>query len=85
MVILCGCSENSELYETIDTGTVVSMSEVSTSFNDSQRMIISTTKGIFTVRGVHSVTYDKITWINVYKQRNYLCVEGKNSCWFIYE
>ena len=49
------CSEKNTTSQNI--GKIISVKEISTSWNDTRRMLVITDKGTFYVRGIHSVLY----------------------------
>ena len=81
LVAGCGGAGDSKKISSIDAGKVLNAQEITTSFNDSQRTRIETTKGVFTVNGVVSVFKDKTATVDAYDNGNsYLCIESKSSC-----
>ncbi len=84
VILLLGCSPAQRTETTtVDIGTVVDTSTMTTSFNEAQRMMIKTSRYNVVVFGYHSVKIgDKVTIKSYSNDGNkYLCVESSNECW----
>jgi hypothetical protein len=72
---------NGKIVEEIDAGTVMSVEEVSTSWNDLQRTRVETDKAVLYVRGVISVMKGVPAKIKKYESgRQYLCLSDHDKC-----
>lgn len=84
IVLLCaGCGESikASLVDQIDAGKLVSATEVATTWNDSYRSKIITTKGTFYINTIISVMHGAKVHIDKMDDGNsYLCVEGIQVC-----
>lgn len=65
----------------IDAGTVITIEEAVTSWNDLKRTRVETVNGIFHVRGVLSVMKGVEAKVERYQSgRSYLCLNDRKKC-----
>ena len=84
ILLFFGCEKiKNDFISKEDAGFLLNIKEIATSFNDSQRTRIETTKGIFHVTGIVSGLKNKSVYIKHHTRRSYLCIEGNDSCYTI--
>ena len=80
-----GCDEDDVIIKELDAGVFVKSEEITTSWNDSVRSKVTTSKGVFTVKGVISALNGEAATLRIYKSaRRYLCLENAEKCKWIY-
>ena len=80
-LLVAACGEKAKVINKIDAGKLVSATEVATSWNDTHRTKIVTTKGVFYVNSIISSMVDVDVWIDEYDTGSrYMCIEGNKRC-----
>jgi len=81
VLLVAACREKAKVINQIDAGKLISATEVATSWNDSHRTKIVTTKGVFYVNSVVSTMTNIDVWIDEYDTGNrFICITGKKKC-----
>ncbi len=85
LLAVSGCGEGDVIVKEIDIGIFVKSKEVSTSWNDSVRSIVTTSKGSFNVTGVVSALNGEAVSLRVRESgRRFLCLESAVRCVRVY-
>ncbi len=82
ILLISGCGKSKPVsYTDIDSGVVITAKVIPTAFNDSSKMQIETTNGIYIIRGLISVTKGELAFVrNKDNGLNFLCLETKSYC-----
>lgn len=86
-ILIIGCKkiDGQKSYNEIDAGKVISAHVIPTSFNESTKMQIETTKGIYLIHRLLSITKGELAFIRQKSNGSkFLCLESYNYCPRIY-
>lgn len=80
-LLVAGCDAENEMTDKVDAGLFISSTEIATSWNDSVRSTVKTTKGVFTVKGIVSAMNDEAVTLQIYSNGSrYLCTQLAATC-----
>lgn len=81
LLIIVFLSLKGDRVDEVDAGTVMTLEETATSWNDRKRTRIETDKGVFNVRGVVSAMKGVIVTLVTYESgQRRLCLSDRDKC-----